>query len=550
MTPARGQFILALIVLAAPLAAWGQVRIAQDGRALDANPYVGGGGYNPVYPGTGLLDSQLFVNRQVTGLAGFRGSVGYYPVDQLNLALPGDSLEAFRQQSVGTQDVLRGQTYMASPYYDSIRTIVDLRSIAAGQVTPGRTVPQAMPPPTGLFGQTGTLAYAPLALTQVTDVAGFRVSAAEGSFLRFDTGQAVAPDRTGSGYLFAVPDTAQREQLARELNQVELPADLMVQSEVNARVDPSVAAERRRRLSLPTWENEPNEPNAAGQRVPLQQPPYLRRPTPTAPDQDVFSDMLLLQMQGGTIGMIPRQMPPAGPSEQAAPEAPPASAAERIQAGHPQLRAPLVELESGPPPLLPTGGTLAGTSLRGRLVVHGLAGTGHDEFNVVMTAAGESLKAGRAYEAGESYRQAAALQPDNPLPRLGMSLALFEAGESLGAAQQLHRAAQLYPPILTSQVDLEGMVDRDLLIRRLDFLAARLASTATGNEPMLYFIAAFVHANLGQETQARQYARKLQASAPADVVLGNYARFVLTGQTTSAPTSRPTSQPSTAQAAR
>jgi hypothetical protein len=403
-----------------------------------------------------------------------------------------------------------------------------LRSIASGQVVPGSFVPQALPP-TGLFGQTGSMAYMPLALTPITAAAGPAPRRTEGSFLRFDTGDAAAAER-----LFAVPDAARREQLARELNQVRLPSDLMVRSEVDGRMDPSVTAERSRRIALPTWETEPNEPNATPVRVSLDQPAYLRRATPAAPDQDVFSDMLL-HMPGGTIGLAGPAAPSARPSEEAAQAAPPPSAAERIQAKQPQLRTYPVDFVPKEPLLLPPRGTLVGYSSRGGFVLHGLAGVGRDEFNVVMTAAGQHLKEGKHYEAAEGYRRAAALQGDNPLPRLGLSLALFGAGESLGAARQLRRAAEIFPPILTSQLDLAGMMDRELIIRRLDFLAMRLATSATGNEAMLYFIAAYVHANLGQEDQAREYALKLQAFGTADTVLTNYARFVLTGQTTSAP---------------
>jgi tetratricopeptide (TPR) repeat protein len=530
MRLARGQFILALIVSAPWAAASGQVRILQTGRALDANPYVGGGGYNVAYPGSGFLDTQLYVDREVSGLAGFRGSVAYFPVNQINLPLPSDALNLFQMQSVGIGDVMRGQTYAPTPYYDPLKTVPGLRYIATGQITPGSAIPRPLPPATGLFGQAGSFVYTPLALTPVTGVATPGLRSAEGSFLRFGTG-----GLADSGRLFAVPDAARREQLARELNEVEMPAGLVVQSQVDARMEPSVAAERTRRIALPGLEAEANEPSAPA-RVTLEEPAYLRRQKPAAPDQDVFSDMLL-QMQGGTMGRVAPLAPPAGTSEQPAPQAAPGSAAERIQAGQPQLRTYPVDFEPKEPALLPPRGTLVGYSSTGGFVLRGLAGGGHDDFNIVMTAAGQDLKGGKHYQAAEGYRRAAAMQPDNPLPRLGLSLALFGAGESLGSARQLRRAAEIFPPVLTSRVDLAALMDRDLIIRRLDFLAMRLETSPSGNEAMVYFIAAYVYANLGQEDQAKQYALKLQSSDTADTVLLNYARFVLTGQAASAPTS-------------
>lgn len=183
---------------------------------------------------------------------------------------------------------------------------------------------------------------------------------------------------------------------------------------------------------------------------------------------------------------------------------------------------------------------LVQVSPSGGLLLRGLAGTGHDEFNTTMTQAEKDLRQGKHYNAVEGYRRAAALQPDNPLPRVGLSLALFAVGEPLGAATHLRRAAATFPPILTSGVDIAGLADAELMGRRLAFLATRLEHVPS-KDPMLYFIGAYVHANLGQVEQAKDYALKLQASAGTDNILADYARFVLTGQSTSAPASQPTS---------
>ncbi len=538
---APGRFILALVVLAAPLGAAGQVRLVQDGRALDANPYVGSGGYNSAYP-TGFLDSQLIVNRQVSGLAGFRGSVAYYPVDQLSLPLPTDSLETFRRQSVGTQDVLRGQTYAPAPYYDPTRTIVGLRSIASGRAVPGSPVPQALLP-AGLFGQAGTVAYTPLAVSAVTGLWDLRSRPTEGSFLRFEAGGLSAPARAAPENLFAVPDARQRQRLAEEVSQVQMPTELMVQSQVETRVDPSAAVERRRWAGLVPEDMEPNEPNAAGGIAPARQPGYAPSLTvPLAPDQDVFSE-LLARMQG-TVGPAESAVPSPGPSawDASQQQEGPASAAERIQARQAQLRTHPAAV--GTEALLTAGGgTLVQYSPGGGLLLRGLAGTGQDEFNTTMAQAEKDLKGGKYYKAAEGYRLAASLQPDNPLPRLGLSLALFAAGEPLGAARHLRRAAVTFPPILTSGVDIAGLADAELMQRRLAFLATRLEHVPS-EDPMLYFIGAYVYANLGQAAQARDYALKLQASAGTDTLLAEYARFVLTGQSTSAPASQPASAPS------
>lgn len=540
MTSARGRFILALAVLAVPLGSAGQVRIVQDGRALDANPYVGSGGYNPISPTGEPTDSQLLVNRQVTGLAGFRGAVGYYPVDQLNLALPTDTMDTFRGQSVGVQDVLRGQTYSSTPYYDPARTVVGLRSIAAGQVVPGGAVLRTLPPP-GLLGQGGTVAYTPMVISPLTGATGMPLRTMEGLAPRGDSADRLGTDRRN---LFAVSDASQRERLARELSGVELPNELMVRSEVQSAVDPSAAAQWRDRTGRPVGIGEPNEPNAAAGVEPLAGTQY-RRPEALMlpPDQDVFSDVLgRMYAASGGSGSAPTALPQ--PSDRVAQDAGPASATDDIQARQAQLRShPAAVGEEG---LSFTGGR--GTLVeyvprKGLLVLHSLAGTGRDEFNVVMTRAGKALKEGKYNEAAQGYRDATALQPTNPLAKMGLSLSLFATGESLGAARYLRAAAEVFPPILTSQLDLGSMVDTDLIRRRLEFLAGRLETYRVGPEPMLYFIAAYLHANLGQADQAKDYALKLKASAAEDTILGNYARFLLGEEPTSAPASQPVSQP-------
>ena len=105
-----GAVLIALVVLPAG----GQVRRSQEGSELDANYRVGSGGRNiPITPQR--IDSQLYVNGQVSGLGSFQGRVGYFPADELRLNLPSAQLGDFRRQSVGLSDIVRGNPFAPSP---------------------------------------------------------------------------------------------------------------------------------------------------------------------------------------------------------------------------------------------------------------------------------------------------------------------------------------------------------------------------------------------------------------------------------------------------
>jgi hypothetical protein len=391
-------------------------------------------------------------------------------------------------------------------------------------------------PPAGLTGQAGT-AYTPFTLTPQTGAGVRGLRAADNMlFVRSDGNDRYS--NMGRTNLFAVSDTAQREQLARELNQVPMPSDLIVRSEVNTRVDTSAGAAGR----VPGRGGEPNEPNAA----PGAMPPLGPRGQTLSPDQDVFSDILtrLRGTVGGSEPSPPWQNPPEPQGEANAPSGP----SWEVQARQPPLlRYPAAEDQEGASSVLGGRGKLVEYSPQKGLVLHGLAGIGRDQFNTIMASAEKFLKEGKFYDAAGAYREAAALNPSNPLPRVGLSLSLFEAGESLGSAHQLRRAAEIFPPVLTSRLEVANMTDVDLIRRRLDFLETRLANSTLGPEPMLYFIAAFLHANLDQTDQAKEYAAKLQASGVEDLVLADYARFLLTGKATSAPASQPTTTPTGAE---
>lgn len=165
------------------------------------------------------------------------------------------------------------------------------------------------------------------------------------------------------------------------------------------------------------------------------------------------------------------------------------------------------------------------------VVLHGLAGVGQDVFNARMAVAGRKLRNGKFYAAGGDYQFAAIVDPANPLARVGLCMSRFGAGESLTAALHLREAMRLLPPLMETRLDLAKMMPPGAVEGELKILEERLTRAAGDSqaEPLLAFIAAFMHNSLGQTDQAKAAAAKIKATAGDDKLMGAFADYILTG---------------------
>jgi hypothetical protein len=504
--------------LSAP--ALGQVTRVEIGRALDASPRVGSAGYNTSVPaGTGI-NSQLYVTGQVRGLGSFHGRVGYYADNQLNLNVPSGRLSDFRRQSVGLSDVLSGPAYLPAPYYDPSLTAMKAPGILAGRTAPGANVPApsllAPGSPTSLGEKLYVDAlngYGPVVPLPRASVPGPGRALEVGPFWQPDAwtwrgaarstvpaGRAAAA--TDAMGLFAVARSREQNELAQELYreyQREVGAGRRVAAGVEARVDARpgtgpAGGSAGSSVTGPTGETRGGPVGgAAGE--------------PQA-NQDVFLDMLmrLRQRRVATERRAEegRLRPPAGA---------PAGPAVTPPADEGSPRSGLVELSADQ-----------------KVVLRGLAGKGGDVFNVHMARAESDLRAGRFYAAANRYRTASLVNSRNPLPRVGMGLALLGAGESLSAAFQLRSAMGVFPPIMETQVDVGGLMGAKTLQSDLKVVERRLQTAGSESKPLLYFLATFLANNLDQRQQAKSYAEKLKSYAGEDKLLKAYADYVLTGR--------------------
>jgi len=524
-----------------------QVAIRQTGQALDSNFQIGSGGYNGVAGGVGGVNSQLYVNGQVSGLGNFRGSLGYYAPNQLNLNLPGAGMATFRQQSVGVSDILGGNTYSPAPYYDRSSTVWGLRGTVPSEVrggVPANPLPAMTPAPLpALSGANSSLIYRPLSAGSLDGSSALpnfdgRIGAGQG------VSSATPYDHVGSS-AYQLPTTTMNPVIRRQLvealteqagrNPQEI--DRQVKAEVNT------DASTNRMVPLPgkqtAKESVSKEPDkdrqggSAGGEAETNVDRLREVAVPQA-NQDVYLDLLFrMQQQGSQRNLLPTPES----SQRVLGQGSGDSEAKSSQGGR------LMPVPPGPPPgrasvTLPSE-NLVGKTATGEMILHGLAGRSSDQFNLRMSAAEKDLKIGDYAQATINFSAAITLDTENPLARLGQGICSFAKGEYLSSAVHVRRAINLFPPIVHTRLDLPALLDPVVLKIRMTSLDKRLAARQTVPDPGLVFTAAFMHHQLGELDLARHYARQLLASSGADKAFTDFAAVVVGDQADATATSQP-----------
>jgi len=556
------------------LAAQGQIRRVEGGRALDASFRVGSGGMNEPVGSRLRIDSQLYVDGQVTGLGNFRGTVGYSPSNQLRLDVPSAGLSDFQRRSMGLSEVLGGAGAGTLRYYSPGTTVLGLEGIRSGLAVPGSNMPaQSVLTPSlarQLYvdalvnyrkitpqspGRAITVAPpSPLAPLPGGEAAGEKDPAETGPAApdqsagpdrRTRTDPFAPPVRPGTGALFGVLRAEDRRSLARELYQIGQAEGqgrvlaMRVDAAVRAAVD--LAADRPKdpdapdaggKLSageIPWGEGVP----AAGHTLTADRPVALaragtdRKTVPKA-NQDVFLDLLVSLRELREERKAAAETPAAGRDYLAGPA--PVEVASLVKG--PTTRPAALPDAGAAEPL---GDIVERLGTEG-IILHSLAGRQHDRFNFYMAMAERKLRAGKYEEAALNYEYAIISDLGNPLKRValaraGLSLTLVVIGEPLRAAVNLRRAIEMFPPLMMeTRIDLGGIMDTSALERQMIVLDKRLDAAVTRVEPQLAFLAVWVHYNANEMVEATRYARRLLAAAPEDKLYKAYATFVLTGR--------------------
>ncbi len=124
------------------------------------------------------------------------------------------------------------------------------------------------------------------------------------------------------------------------------------------------------------------------------------------------------------------------------------------------------------------------------------------KFNEYIRVGEEHLRAGRYYQAADSFSLAAVYKPDHPAVLSGKSHALFAAGEYISSALFLSRVLAAFPEYLRVDVDLATLVGgQDKMTRRLADIEQWYARSGSGE---LQFLLSYVYYRMGRLAEAER----------------------------------------------
>jgi len=143
-----------------------------------------------------------------------------------------------------------------------------------------------------------------------------------------------------------------------------------------------------------------------------------------------------------------------------------------------------------------------------------LAGKSGTPFNQLMGDAEARLKAGKTFEAANLYKQAMEMQPANMLPVIGRAHAELAGGMYESAAYDLKFIFERKPEMIGLRHSLKTEIPAD----RLDFLASDLKDLADNKESeSAWFLQSYLQYQLGQKvplnTTLKTWAEKMPKDA-------------------------------------
>ncbi|MFW6066098.1 MAG: tetratricopeptide repeat protein [Planctomycetota bacterium] len=444
------------------------------------------------------INSQLFVTGQVSGLAAFRGDVPYGAPDSLRISVPSGEFGSFRRQSVGLPDLRDGGVFGTNVYRDPATTVTTAgRVLEDARLRGRRDSDQQDRRISGSLADElyvdATAGYRPIApVGQESSSRGgmdLRVLPEQYSPRREDRGVRTSALGSDAGGMFGLIRSEQRSELVRQLRMTdEQRSRLPVGSRVESRAD--MVDESPLRTPEPRDADQLEDGAAVRETRAFVLPPE---------GEDVYVDLL--------VAMRDRRW--QGESESRYDSA---REAETLVRGGRRGRGDDATVRARP---------------GGAVVVSGLAGKGGDLFNRHMEQGEQALKEGRYYDARRSYEMARLVDDKNPLASMGLAVSALAAGEPATAGFHLHRAMQLFPPIMETRFELTEMAPEQRLREMLDVLDKRLGDR---EDAQMLMLATFVHLNLGERQQARKYAERLAEAAETDAISSSYAEYVLTGK--------------------
>ncbi|MBK9120218.1 MAG: hypothetical protein IPM18_11545 [Phycisphaerales bacterium] len=513
----------------------------QTGRMFDANPALGGSGYNMARPGASLMGGNLYAS----GLAGrgmsLRSPSGISSPTAFRAPLGSSALSNFRRDSVSPLSTPLGVGTYSQPYFDASGTVPSVGLLQSGYVSGaglvggsrdradlrarlpglGESAAIGLRAPAGPTGPaTGATPYdrrgplsgmslqTPIPPPPQFDIAGPQVNVDRAAELARLTGR----DTVGTGYGLSALDT-----LAQ-------PVGTLLRSNLYSAADASGVG-----TGLPGVVWAPAS-DVAGAGL-LTEAPAGMQPSPAlagllpaapqidpriVPGFDVFNDLRM----ASALAVDPQ-----------------ATWFDQIQAA--VRDDPVLQEVAGEAATL-NGGEFATQILA--QPVRTMTGRGASQVNDELLRAEASMELGRYVEAAERFGAAAVLDPGNPLPLLGQGHAYLAQGHYWSAATTLVRAIDLadrYPGgvagLLLSRLDLKALMGGGEIvdIRR----AALMNSLEAREDPELRFLLGYLEYHSGDGARGLENLRQAARHPRASAVIARYPGLLERGATVPLPRS-------------
>jgi len=470
------------IVCLAPCSLYGQQALG-DGRALDNNLRVGGGGKNTPQPRVDYRLRNAVITGNVSGLGHFHGNVPYRAPGEFNGDLASNSLFRFHARGLGGS----GGTVPAHRSMDAV-SVADVQQIPLGQnlrrprdaasiggMRSWRPGGESI----GMSGQPGVslgivhkadgrvleLSASPLLGVRSVDL---RPRAASRPLLRDDVG----PRSPGAAESLAyrVSDKAVAEALTGSANRIDTGSEL--------RIFPWSVEPLKYDGVVRTLEEQIEDIHS---RLPIPHPVIHGEP-----GQDVYRDLLfeIQESRGDSLGAqeTPQQtVVPQDTLSGLVPDPLDPDQADELEPEPDELDDDLRSRRAAR--------GLAGGSAEDRLkrlaesidydiaVVTSLAASNDEQMQQMLLRAEVQLASAEYFNAESTYRGLIELMPGNPMVRVGLVHAQLGAGMMLSAGQNLvdlltdhpeliairYEARLLSPPARLKQVrsELTAMLQRD-----------------------------------------------------------------------------------------
>ncbi len=454
---------IVLVALAAVNSTLGQVRVGGGG-GLDANTRVGSRGINSaVRPGINPALNNQIISGNVTAGKVFRGIGGIGDPRSFQASLGTDSLSGFRRNSYGLPS--GPSSYgVPRPFYLPSNTVLGVQGITSGAARSGSNMPQSTTlAPLGPRGpaqsrpNTGraSLYSGQQPVDNRVDLRAYRPG--------LSTQQKVVTASNLYGLRQFGPEITDEpdrpETLASGAQAV--PRDLTRQGRQKDKPD--------RPTALPYWVQLPSpldsqEPEADGEDgIPV---PVLPGPTPSQTGEEQENGANLgptTALPQSFLDVYQRMM-------------------EEVPAVSPALGSGdsgIVDITGQPEQDQPADGIAAKI-----LHYNSFVGARKDGFNDYMAQGESLLKQGGYYQAARAYERATAIEPDNPLARLGKAHSLLGAGDLVSAADNLAMALEIFPKVGGRKINLpEFYYDQQEFDRIIQKLQARIEARQKDPRP-------------------------------------------------------------------